>query len=230
MGGKHLETPARSRFTYLHHEIRKRICLLHYKPGEKLYVEVLAKEFDVGLSPVRRVLSRLEADGLVEIIHGVGIIVVDLDDQQLKDTYALRVHLLGMFGEMAVSSIPSDLIVRFEELEKEIRTEKHEMTAEDFSRLNMIFVDMTLDLIQNSAYRYILERLYYQSSGFFMLSIHAINLREEFDIFHREIKDVLSALKQGDLNVLGHIRKNHVSLSYYRMSIAQKRNIGVASV
>ena len=69
MGREHLETPARSRFTYLHQEIRKRICLLHYRPGEKLYVEILAKEFDVGLSPVRRALNRLEADGSLSRIH-----------------------------------------------------------------------------------------------------------------------------------------------------------------
>lgn len=220
MSAEHLETPARNRFTYLHQEIRMRICLLHYIPGEKLYVEDLAKEFNVGLSPVRRVLSRLEADGLVEIVHGVGIIVVELDDQQLKDAYDLRVRLLAMFGDMAVLRIPPEIITRMEELEKEIRLRKHEMTAEDFSRLNMIFVDITLDLIQNYAYRKILERLYYQTAAFFMQTIHAVNLREENDIFHREVKDVLSALKVGDLEILGHIRKNHVSLSYYRMSMA----------
>ena len=217
-----LDTPARTRFNQLHREVRERICLLIYPPGMKLFEEQLADEFGVSRSPIRRVLSRLEADGLVEIVHGVGTIVIDLDAARLKDAYDLRLGLLSMFGAMAVPTVPLDVVRRFRQVEETIRISKHDMTAEDLSRLNMTTADMTLELIANTAYRDIIERLYYQTSRFLMQAIRAVGLTDEIEIFHREIKDMLLALEAGDLEAFGKMRKSHVSQSYIRMSLSQK--------
>lgn len=226
MAAEPLDTPARSRFNQLHREVRERICLLIYPPGMTLFEEQLADEFKVSRSPIRRVLSRLEADGLVEIVHGVGTIVIDLDADRLKDAYDLRLGLLGLFGQMAVAEVSSDIVDRFGEVEKKLRSSKEDLTAEDLSRLNMTTADMTLELIANTAYRDVIERLYYQTSRFMMQSIDGAGLAEEIDVFHREVKDMLLALKAGDLDAFGKMRQSHVSQSYIRMSLSQQETAG----
>ncbi|MBV9219252.1 MAG: GntR family transcriptional regulator, partial [Methylobacteriaceae bacterium] len=57
-------TPSRERFERLYRTLRDRICLFDYPPGGRLSEEELAKEFSISRTPVRRVLGRLEAEGL----------------------------------------------------------------------------------------------------------------------------------------------------------------------
>ena len=128
------KTPARNRFDHLYKIIRERICLLVYPPGSKLYEDRLAEEFEVSKSPIRRVLARLEADGLVEVVHGVGVIVVDLSDDELKHAYQLRTGLLDMFGRMAIEHVPKNVISQFKEADALLTADGAEMSAEDLSR------------------------------------------------------------------------------------------------
>ncbi len=213
-------TPSRLRFQQLYREIRQRICLLGYPPGTKLREEELASEFGVSRSPIRRVLARLEADGLVETRHGVGSIVVDLDGQRLKYIYDLRLGLLTLFADMARPEVPEEILERMENLDAELIANKTVMTAEHLSRLNMQVSDLILDLVENTEYRNTIERLYYQTSRFFMLSIVDERLPEEIDVFHREVQDMLLALRAGDLAAFGSLRRTHVLQSYLRMSLA----------
>lgn len=215
-----LKTPARLRFDQIYREVRERICLLTYPPGEKLREEALAAEFGVSRSPIRRVLSRLEADGLVETQHGVGSIVVDLDDERLRDVYDLRLGLLTLFADMALPEVPPGVVEQIEALDTELIANKGRITAEDLSRLNMKVSDLILDLVANPAYRDIIEQLYYQTSRFFMLSITDDRLAEEIEAFHREVQDMLMALRVGDLPAFGSFRRSHVQQSYLRMSLA----------
>ena len=67
------------RFEAIHAEIRERICLLHYPPGHTLRRAELAREFGISRTPIRRVLQRLEYEGLVESRHGIGTIVTLID-------------------------------------------------------------------------------------------------------------------------------------------------------
>ena len=64
---------ARERADRIYRILRDRICLLEYAPGSLISEEELAQEFEVSRTPVRRVLGRLESEGLVQSVHGVGV-------------------------------------------------------------------------------------------------------------------------------------------------------------
>src|SRR5205823_1498223 len=91
---------ARERFDRLYAIIRDRICTLEYPPGMRLSEEVLAAEFGVSRTPVRRVLTRLETEGLVEARHGVGTIVTDADLAELAQFYPIRMELAVLVGRL----------------------------------------------------------------------------------------------------------------------------------
>src|SRR5690606_4509453 len=92
---------ARERFDRIYKALRMRICLLDYPPGERLREEDLAEEFGVSRTPIRRVLVKLEAEGLLRSIHGVGTIVTDIDVDELEQVYQLRVELAEMIGKLS---------------------------------------------------------------------------------------------------------------------------------
>jgi DNA-binding GntR family transcriptional regulator len=208
---------ARERAERIYLILRDRICLFEYPPGGRLSEEELAEEFSISRTPVRRVLGRLEAEGLIEARHGVGHIVTSVRIEELQQIYHLRMELAILVGRLSpIARAPQDLdriralIARCDALSKE-----PEYRA--FSRLNMDFFSEIAAMTGNLPLREISERLYFQTSRIWLLMMPQLKLAEEFAIFRREMEDILAAMESGDLEAVGHIRRAHISMSFTRM-------------
>lgn len=209
--------PARQRFDNLHDEIRKRICLLDYLPNTRLREEELAAEFGVSRTPLRRVLVRLESEGLLNAKHGVGTIVTDVDIKELKQVYQLRMELAELIGKL--SPIPKETIDLDEYKCFLARCynliEKPDLR--EFSQLNMDFTHAVFRLTESMPLREISERLFYQTARIWVKSIPQLGLVEESKAVYREIDNVLEALSIGDLAAVGLIRRSHLSMGFTRL-------------
>jgi DNA-binding GntR family transcriptional regulator len=215
-----LERPlsmSRERFERIYKSIRDRICLLEYQPGERLGEEDLAREFHVSRTPIRRVLSRLEGEGLLESRHGVGTFVTDVDIDSLAQVFQLRMELAELLGKL--DPIPRSegdlarvraLLVRCDKLLK-----KPDPKA--YARLNMDFFQELGAMVGNAPLREISERLYYLTTRIWLKSVPHLNLPDEIEVFRREMADILQAMEVGDLEAVGHIRRSHISMSVKRM-------------
>jgi DNA-binding GntR family transcriptional regulator len=84
----------------IYKEIRERICLLQYPPGEMLSENALAAEFEVSRTPMRRILRLLEFEGLVISRAGVGTLVTTADLRSLREVYRLRIKLAEVIGDL----------------------------------------------------------------------------------------------------------------------------------
>ncbi len=212
-------TPSRERFERLYATVRDRICLLEYAPGERLSEEELAAEFNVSRTPIRRVLSRLEAEGLVESRHGVGTLVIDLNTYALAQVYQLRMELAVLIGRL--DPLPRtaedmarirELLARCDELARRPRPDQKSL-----ARLNIDFYQEMRKMIGNRPLREISDRLYHLTARIWLNSVPRLNLRAEIEVFRREIADVLAAMEVGDLEAVGHIRRSHISMSFARL-------------
>jgi DNA-binding GntR family transcriptional regulator len=218
---------ARERFERIYHTLRDRICLLEYPPGMRLSEEELAEEFRISRTPVRRVLARLESEGLIEARHGVGTIVTDIEIEELAQVYHLRLELAVLIGRL--SPIPRSaadlqriraLIARFDALPAE-------PDHKSFARLNMEFFGEISAMTGNQPLREISERLYFQTSRIVLKLMPRLNLLEEFAAFRREMDDILAAMEIGDLVSVGHLRRSHISMSFERMMrYARRPSVG----
>lgn len=210
-------TPSRERFERLYATIRDRICLLEYRPLEHLSEEELAVEFRVSRTPIRRVLSRLEAEGLVESRHGVGTIVTGVSVDALAQVYRLRMELAVLIGRLdPVPRSEADLervralLARCDALAKR-------PDAKKMALLNMEFYGELRAMTGNGPLRDISDRLYFLTYRIWLQSVPHLNLRDELAIFRREVADILAAMEVGDLEAVGHIRRSHISMSFARL-------------
>lgn len=210
---------ARSRFARMHDEIRTRICLLDYAPGTRLSEETLAAEFGVSRTPLRRVLARLEGEGLLRSMHGVGTFVTDVDIAQLAQTYRLRLELAELLGKLDPVPPSPELIEEFRALAARSKALLAEPEPRRFAQLNMDYFLTLLKLTANEPLRAISERLYFQTTRIWLKSVFAslIDLRDEVAIFDREIEDILRAIVMHDLHAAALIQRAHVSMSFVRM-------------
>ncbi len=217
---ENLERPlsmSRERFERIYKTIRDRICLLEYHPSDRLGEEELAREFHVSRTPIRRVLSKLESEGLLESKHGVGTFVTDVDIDSLAQVFQLRMELAELIGKL--DPIPRGeadlarvraLLVRCDKLLKK-------PDANAYARLNMDFFQELGAMVGNAPLRESSERLYYLTTRIWLKSVPHLNLPDEIVVFRREMADILQAMEVGDLEAVGHIRRSHISMSVKRM-------------
>jgi DNA-binding GntR family transcriptional regulator len=208
---------SRERFERIYKTIRDRICLLEYQPGERLGEEELAREFEVSRTPIRRVLSRLESEGLLESRHGVGTFVTDVDIDALSQVFQLRMELAVLIGKL--DPIPRSeadvarvrkILARCDELLKA-------PDAKVYAQINMDFFQELGAMMGNAPLREISERLYYLTTRIWLKAVPHLNFRDEIIVFRREVADILAAMELGDLEAVGHIRRSHISMSVKRM-------------
>jgi DNA-binding GntR family transcriptional regulator len=225
MGGDKPMTLARERFERIYTTIRQRICLLEYQPGARLGEEELAREFGVSRTPIRRVLSRLESEGLLDSRHGVGTFVTDVELEDLMQVYQLRMELAELIGRLEPLPRSAEDLARMHAILKRCDALLATPDAATFARINMDFFQELAAMIGNEPLREISERLYYQTSRIWLKSVSHLNLRNEVIVFRREVADILAAMEIGDLEAVGYIRRSHISMSVKRMN-AFARNDG----
>jgi len=212
---------ARDRLARLHGEMRARICLMDWAPGTRLSEGDIAAEYGVSRTPIRRVLARLEDEGLVQSLHGVGTLVTDPGAEELAQTYALREELAELVGRL--SPVPVDDAVRAQMAGFVARGEvlAQAPDARDFARLNMAYFGFGLSLTGNAVLREVAERLYYRTARVWLRQIAALDLAEECAVFLAELKETERALTIGDPMAAALIRRAHISMSVRRLMATQ---------
>lgn len=71
------------------------------EPGERLLEDDVSTRFRVSRTPVREALNRLEADGLVVDSPGRGVIVTELEEEEILEGYVIRGVLEGVAARLA---------------------------------------------------------------------------------------------------------------------------------
>ncbi|TPN41830.1 GntR family transcriptional regulator [Mesorhizobium sp. B1-1-9] len=208
---------ARERFERIYRILRDRICLLDYAPGSHLSEEELAQEFEISRTPVRRVLARLESEGLVQSVHGVGTIVTDVDIEELQQVYHLRLELALLVGKLSPIPRTAEDLDRIRALIARCDSDILNPDQRAFLRLNMDFFYELTAMTGNQPLREISERLYFQVARVVLKMMPQLGLVEEFTAFRREMEEVLAAAEIGDWESIGHIRRAHISMSFRRM-------------
>lgn len=209
----------KDRHAAMHATLRQRICLLDYPPGTQLSEIALAKEFGTSRTPMRRVLARLEEEGLVQSVHGVGTLVTDADITELEQAYRLRVELTALTGQLD-PVVPDDAFLdRLQDLINRAAQMVVSGTPRSFTELDMEVFQTLLDLTANDPLRQVLERLYYRTKRLWLVrAIKAeLDLEEEYRIFLHELEAIQIALKSGDLQAVAHIQRAHISMSFNRL-------------
>ena len=90
---------------------------------------------------------------------------------------------------------------------------------ERFGILNMTFTQLCYELIGNRPLARISEQLYFLTSRIMLELTPPDRLEAEFDFFILEIREVLAALRIGDMEAYGYIRRAHLSMNVSRLML-----------
>ena len=112
----------------LYSAIREAILLLDYQPGQVLSLRTLAGLYGVSATPIREVLIRLEAEGLVNIEPRNSARVTEVSLHDLAHVTEVRLVLADQVGRLAAQRITDEEISSLETVLSKIEGETNRRT------------------------------------------------------------------------------------------------------
>lgn len=200
-----------------HSEILERLRRLvldgKYAPRERLVEEQLADRLGVSRTPIRQALTRLEAEGLVEMTPNRGATVCSFSVDDVWEIYDLRAVLEGHAARRGARCIEERELVELRSLAAEMertgpdRFPDHEEEIRWLVARNQEFHGTIVAASRNNR----LERLVRSTvqiplmfKAFFWYTPHERTISNHY---HRQI---LTALEQGDADRADIVMREHV--------------------
>lgn len=115
-------------------QIRERIVEGFYRPGHRLVLDALAREFGVSPVPVREALRRLEAEGWVIYKPNVGAQVAPVDEARWEAEMRVLAVLEGHATALAADHLRPDDFRELHRINTEMEAARQDPVG--FSRLN----------------------------------------------------------------------------------------------
>ena len=107
LGRRHVGGTARDRIA---RDLRSQILMGELRPGDKLDLDLLAKEYGVSRTPIREACLSLAHDKLVKMAPRSGVSIIGVSVVDLKDNFALMAMLAGRAASWAaLRATPDDL-------------------------------------------------------------------------------------------------------------------------
>lgn len=184
-------------------ELKRRIVLLDFEPGQVIKEKELIEEFGVSRTPVREVLIRLEAEGLVKMFPNIGTIVSEVSFQQLKDVFEIRSFLVRLAGKLAAARITRE---ELEKIRDHIARMKEEKDPKALMRLDLEFHDMVNQSTKNEMLVKILGMLRDQAVRIWTFSRAD---EEYYGGLSQEFEELVEALERRDQEACAHILERH---------------------
>ncbi len=94
-------TKANSQSFAAYTEIKRRILTGLFTPEDRLREVEVAKLLEMGRTPVREALKRIQDEGLITHEPGRGLVVTTMDPQEVSELYAMRQFLEGAAAALA---------------------------------------------------------------------------------------------------------------------------------
>lgn len=142
-------------------------------PGEKLRVEHLKDEYEVGAGTLREALARLASDTLVVVQGQRGFSVSPLSLEDLEDLTRTRVHLETEALRQSIAhgddAWESRVVAAFHRLtlaEEKLSARNHRAVFENWEQQNAAFHEALLSASPSHWLRHLLTIVYHQSERY----------------------------------------------------------------
>ena len=176
-------------------EIRDGIIAGRFAPGQRLITRELMAELGYGRGTIREALSRLAADGLLDLVPNQGAAVRRFSRQEMQDLFRIRAVLESLAAELAAERIgEGDNRQRFQAMLDAIDMNDADPEAGFFGK-NLTFHDTILKISGNRELQGLLSRM---QLPIIMLQVQNAMRTDQFEHSTREHREIATAILAGN--------------------------------
>jgi DNA-binding GntR family transcriptional regulator len=195
--------------------IKEKILLLELEPGSVINELELSKQIDLGRTPIRSALQRLERENLVVILPRQGTLVSDITLADFHEVFELRLELEGFAAFLAAMRAKTQHLEAFEELLAAAEQSAHAGNNLLDIEIDGRFHALIREIAANRYLQKTLEELFHHSIRLFNLSrTRSASVREEMPNYQA----IYECLKNRDAKRARNWMREHIRASQERIS------------
>lgn len=130
-------------------KIHKKIIDGELKPGQRIIISDIAKEFGTSEIPVREAIRKIESEGLVKITPHVGAIVSLIEPDEYSEIYLIRTELEVLATKLAAPHITESVINVLNEC---MQRAELAIKADDYKQLGALDKEFHLRIYKTAPY------------------------------------------------------------------------------
>ena len=203
------QTPKRpgaaSRGEQIKARIRDAIHQGRYQPGDRIRETELAQWLGVSRTPVREALRRLESEGLLVSLPWRGVVVAELDRQQVVELYTMREVLEGAAAGLAARHVSDAEIALLRDLLA--REAEAQDAPEILARINKSFHQAVHAAAHN---RYLVQTLDSLRNSLALLRGTTLAVPGRAETAHREHREMVEAIARRDPDAAEETARRHI--------------------
>ncbi|MEM7224744.1 MAG: GntR family transcriptional regulator [Pseudomonadota bacterium] len=199
------DAPAAPRAELVEEQVRAAIHKGLYKPGERIRESQVAEWLGVSRTPVREALRRLESEGLLSFKSWRGVVVAELDRQQVIELYAMRAILEGAAAGLAARHIGEAELHVLERLLS--RADGFLAQPDRLAEVNRTFHQAIHSAAHN---RYLMETLNGLRNSLALLQGTTFSIAGRAESAQDEHRAILAAIKARDSDAAELAARRHI--------------------
>ena len=198
---------AGSRAEVAYQRLKSAIQSRQFEPGQRMREAEIATWLGISRTPVRDALKLLESDGLLVAAPRRGLIIAELDQQQVAEIYALRSALEGLAARMAAQHASSaELSALVDVVERQAQAGPDD-DPNALAELNRRFHQLIYGAARN---RYLLDVLGSLESSLALLPGTTYSAAGRRDTAHAEHKAIVTAIEAHDPDAAEAAARRHI--------------------
>lgn len=191
--------------------------------GSRMQDRILAAALGVSRTPVREALQRLEGEGFLKSVPRVGLVVTEIDPQEIENIYTIRIALEGIAAKLAAQRASAGDIEILSQLQARLADATHHGDAQRLATLNQQFHEAIYQAARNTRLGNMLSLMQHMVARF---KHSTLSLPERAQEALEEHERLLTAIRNRDADGAEAIMKDHKAramrarlLLYYRKEV-----------
>ena len=202
--------------------IKEFIVTLKLRPGDQVDEEWIAKVLSIGRTPIREALFRLNAENLVEMVHGRGFFVQDITLRNLKDLFETMLIMERSAVALAAKRIKKDQIEDLQRINSDLRQAWLEKNFLQVTLLNSRFHRFIYQATDNSFLFSYLDNLQNQSQRLaymcFSKDMTSYDMQSHAELSIKDHQALIQLLEQGNDVEAVSVISGHIKLFQRRVN------------
>jgi DNA-binding GntR family transcriptional regulator len=202
--------------------IKEFIVTLKLGPGDQVDEEWIAKALSIGRTPIREALFRLNAENLVEMVHGRGFFVQDITLSNLKDLFETMLIMERSAVALAARRIKKDRIEDLQRINGDLRRAWLEKNFLQVTLLNSRFHRFIYQAADNAFLFSYLDNLQSQSQRLaymcFSKDVTSYDMQSHAELSIKDHQALIDLLEQRNDVEAVKVISGHVKLFQRRVN------------
>jgi DNA-binding GntR family transcriptional regulator len=188
-------------------KIRDAITFGQYNPGERLIEHEVCQALQVGRTPLREALRRLQTEGYVDFVPNRGVTISKLSIDDVNHIYSILALLEGYATELAGEFLTAKDIKKLVSLHKKMTQLDAEQNFREWTEKNDLFHGHIVKASGNNLLPNLVKGLRNKIYRYRFLSVTTLGQRDKYVEDHAKI---LTALRNNNAKQAGKIMREHV--------------------